>query len=383
MPEIQPPHYLQNACHTAQGDRQVISSIVCGEGVAFGANSGGNLEVVDGPGGMQVTVSSGNGFVQGDDGVWQGMYHVTNDDNVDLTLSASDPTNDRIDLIVAQVHDNAYAVPGDDWVLEVVTGTPAGSPVAPTVPDSAIALAQIAVAAGAVAITAGDITDRREPYTLCQISLREIVVLDEGDPGFSKADYPGAQRLRVIAIGDGGGGGGSEATGAGESAVATGGSGGTTAIAVLDVADLADTESISVGTGGNGGSGGAGSDGDGTSFGSWVVAPGGLGGSEGTAGASADATPGADAAVGGTGDIIIPGSATAASFRSSTPAGSFASNGGDSMYGSGGRGKTLDGVGVDGTGYGGGGGGAKTGESSSAKVGGDGAPGAIIVEIYG
>jgi hypothetical protein len=88
-----------------------------------------------------------------------------------LTLANADTVNPRIDLIVAQVYDAALgdgmpttpalASPGG-LVIRAVTGTPAGSPTAPSVPTGSIPLAQVAVAANATTITTANITDRRK-----------------------------------------------------------------------------------------------------------------------------------------------------------------------------------------------------------------------------
>ena len=67
-----------------------------------------------------------------------------------LSIATADLTNPRIDLVAAD----------RDGVVQVVTGTPAGSPVAPTLINSA-PLAEVAVAALTTAITNANITDKR------------------------------------------------------------------------------------------------------------------------------------------------------------------------------------------------------------------------------
>lgn len=89
-----------------------------------------------------------------------------------LTLAAADPTNPRIDRIVAQIYDTtigdslaglspAPSSPGC-VVIRAVTGTPAGSPSAPALTTGQISLANIAVAANSTAITNAMITDNRK-----------------------------------------------------------------------------------------------------------------------------------------------------------------------------------------------------------------------------
>ena len=61
-----------------------------------------------------------------------------------VTLSNTDPTNPRIDIVCATAYDQV-AFPGDPQhgaYITVVEGTPAGSPVAPTVPTGSVALYQ-------------------------------------------------------------------------------------------------------------------------------------------------------------------------------------------------------------------------------------------------
>lgn len=89
-----------------------------------------------------------------------------------LTVANADPTNPRIDRIVAQIYDTTIgdslaglsplpASPGC-LVIRAVTGTPAGSPAAPATPAGAISLATVAVAANATQILTANITDTRK-----------------------------------------------------------------------------------------------------------------------------------------------------------------------------------------------------------------------------
>jgi hypothetical protein len=59
------------------------------------------------------------------------------------------------------VNDAYYTGSLNNVVLQVVAGTPAGSPVAPATPANSISLATVAVAAGATALTTANITDTR------------------------------------------------------------------------------------------------------------------------------------------------------------------------------------------------------------------------------
>jgi hypothetical protein len=84
-----------------------------------------------------------------------GVYNVP--------ISTADPTNPRKDIIVMKidVSQNPDAGAGNICSIIVQTGTPAVSPVAPSVPANCILLATIAVAAGATSVVTGNITDGR------------------------------------------------------------------------------------------------------------------------------------------------------------------------------------------------------------------------------
>lgn len=88
-------------------------------------------------------------------------------------IATADPTNPRIDLVVlfwAQLQQDPVTAPNgsivftrldDDSDVQVLQGTPAPSPVAPSVPTGAVPLAEVLVGAGVTSITTGNITDRR------------------------------------------------------------------------------------------------------------------------------------------------------------------------------------------------------------------------------
>lgn len=110
------------------------------------------------PAAMSVTV---NGSAQDSNGgnAWlPGGYRLNNDAVLALTVAAADASNPRIDLVVAGV--DATQSPYNPEV-KVITGTAAASPSVPATPTGYLALAQIAVAAGATSISQSNITDMR------------------------------------------------------------------------------------------------------------------------------------------------------------------------------------------------------------------------------
>lgn len=104
------------------------------------------------PVGITLLVGLGAGWVKG-------RFVEVEEEEV-VTLDTADPTNPRIDLIVMRAN---YT----DRTIEFAakTGTPAGSPVVPTVQQDddiwEVALAQVAVAANDTTITNSNITDLR------------------------------------------------------------------------------------------------------------------------------------------------------------------------------------------------------------------------------
>lgn len=141
--------------------------------------------------GMNVRVYQGTGVITR---TGQGPYVCPNSSVRVVPLDASDPTNPRIDLIVLQVTDLAIGDGSSAAVVKSVTGTPAGSPVAPATPTGAIVLAHVAVAATDTTIVNANITDKRKSAGV-NGAVRTML------PGDSAADAgakPGDMRAQVV-----------------------------------------------------------------------------------------------------------------------------------------------------------------------------------------
>lgn len=110
---------------------------------------------------LSVDVAAGSAWVRGTDSATQPTYRCRNDATVNLAIAAADATDDRLDLVVAEVRDAAFSGVSTDWRLRVVTGTPAGSPSAPATPDNALVLATVSVPATDTTIANAQITDNR------------------------------------------------------------------------------------------------------------------------------------------------------------------------------------------------------------------------------
>lgn len=109
---------------------------------------------------MTVLVAAGQAFVQ-QTAAAAGQSVVTSDAAKTVPIAASDVTNPRRDLVVFRVYDETVALAGRKAQIEVVTGTPAVSPVDPAVPANSVVLARVTVAAGASTVTNANITDLR------------------------------------------------------------------------------------------------------------------------------------------------------------------------------------------------------------------------------
>src|SRR5690606_13265827 len=202
---------------------------------------------------------------------------------------------------------------------------------------------------------------------------------------FTKADYPGLRAVRGICVRAGGGGGGCAACGAGEASVSGAGHAGAIAISFVLADDLNPVETVTVGAGGSGGTGAnAGSPGGASSFGSHCSADGGNGGEGGPASSAAAFTVNDAGSQSATGDITFPGAAASPRFTGFTGTAHFGIPfpGANSPYGRGGRPGT-NGDGLNAVGFGAGGGATRnTVNQASARTGGRGAPGLVIVELY-
>lgn len=136
IPSISTATY-PNQSHLFKTDVDILVQGYNGEGVASGcavtaqgtpdmtcAVASGSARI----GGATVSVSSGN-----------------------VTVTAANASNDRIDLVVVN----------NSGTKSVVAGTAAATPVQPAVPANSVALAQVYMPAGATSVTSSQIVDKR------------------------------------------------------------------------------------------------------------------------------------------------------------------------------------------------------------------------------
>lgn len=155
-----------------------------------GVTTAGALKVTqNGTPNMSVLVAIGGGLIRGTQSAVQGVYALTNDASTNLSISAANASNPRRDLVILQARDNAFDAGGiNDGRLVVVAGTPAASPVDPSLASypNALVLARVAVAANATSITNANITDLRSiaaPWASSRGEAAQVAVAAGGPSG--------------------------------------------------------------------------------------------------------------------------------------------------------------------------------------------------------
>ena len=127
------------------------------------------LEVVENdPASMSVIIKSGEAWING--------FWYQNTANLVKSLGAADPTNNRIDRIILRLDTTTDL----KISVEVLEGTPSGSPSAPILTQTAetyeISLAQVLVGAAVTSIVNANITDERERVTSQNVLLADNAV---------------------------------------------------------------------------------------------------------------------------------------------------------------------------------------------------------------
>jgi hypothetical protein len=346
-------------------------------------------------------------------------------------LNPPDGTYPRKDIIVCQVQDHDEDASGFRRARSVyVPGSPAATPVEPAVPAGAFRMGTITVpqsgGGGATlvvntpwAVAAGGILPVRNDAELPgasggiydgmarwnqdtnaleihnggssfdvvasahgyqywqQIRYTASSTFDPNDPAFK-----GWRAVRVRCQGGGGAGGGAVATAASETSCGAGGQGGAYGESFLLRSDVTSSVTVTRGAGGTAVAGGAGNNGGTSSFGTLVSGGGGQGGDASGSGGNAACLDGGNSVQAMTGEIQIGGQGGGVGCRLGT-SGSFGGIGGSSQMGGGAAGNGPSNDGHAARQFGGGGGGANNaGGNFTAKTGGSGSDGIVIVDLY-
>lgn len=157
-----PPSWLQNGSHPAENDRLSMQAIFASTGIIGSASLAVTQAATPA---MAVQSAGGFGAIVGNFTTNMGVYQFFNDAATQLTVTTSNPSNPRIDRVVVTIQDAFYTGSSNTVTYQVIAGTPAVTPVAPTTPVNSLSLATIAVAAGATSITNANITDTRVNIT--------------------------------------------------------------------------------------------------------------------------------------------------------------------------------------------------------------------------
>ena len=138
-------HVASTFYSTGASALQVMSGVV---------PSSGQLTVTPGSG-LAVTVATGACVVANSSGSTYGGYLMTNMSSGSLTVATADTTNPRIDIVCVTVSDMGTSASAA--VIQIITGTPAATPAAPSPPGNSLVLANITVPANATSLTSANI----------------------------------------------------------------------------------------------------------------------------------------------------------------------------------------------------------------------------------
>lgn len=399
----------------------------------------GVLNIVTGTANMSYNVAAFTAALSR--GGTAGTVLLNNDGTVNVVTTAAPASNSRIDIVYVWQREFSLDGVNSTPVIGVVQGTAAASPVAPSLAafPGALELARITVPAGVTATNTGTTIIQRASFTalegavlpvrnsgalpssaklgdqayaldsgvayewsgsawtIPQRGLRQVLTFTSSG-SFSRAAYPWLRAIRVICQGGGGAGGGAAATtGTQYSAGQGGGPGAAAERFYTDIAALPSTVTITVGSGGVPAEGAAGAAGGITEFGAsgtaWhVLAAGGSGGAVSPAVTGGWLFGGvAISGLGSVGTLVSRGYAPGGDVRidpnNVLGTRSASGAGGHSRFGAGGNSQRDDAAGYVGAsasdGQGGGGGGACNAVSQAARAGGAGAPGVVVVELFG
>lgn len=158
----------QDRLYNADSFNDFFNGIISETGVY--KKSGMRFAVIPGTG-MTVQVQTGRARIKG--------HWVVIESNESLTISGADIALNRYDAIVLR-----YNATDRDITLQVITGTPASTPVKPAIVRNDtiydICIAYVYVGAGAASITQANITDATDDESVCGYVKMQIDTVNAG-----------------------------------------------------------------------------------------------------------------------------------------------------------------------------------------------------------
>lgn len=146
--------------YTAAQDRRVLGALFSREGVLD--KDAGHLRVTQRGAGanFSVDIAAGGAAIQGDDVSDQGIYQVASTATENRSTPTAPGSGTRNHRVIARMRDKMHngLWTGYDWVIEIQQDTGSGTP---ALPNSAIPLALVTIAAGQSSVTNANITDLR------------------------------------------------------------------------------------------------------------------------------------------------------------------------------------------------------------------------------
>ena len=169
MTVITPPTFVAGECYEARSFRHMLQAAANGSaGILVGLEVGTIT-------GRNVNINAGSCIVAGAT-FPEGYYQVVVSTTETVTIAVGDPSNPRIDLIVARVQTTEYGDPTSTATIEVVQGTPGATPVAPTPSFSRyLVLATVNVITGMSSLTADKVVASRVRAGLATVPTAAIM----------------------------------------------------------------------------------------------------------------------------------------------------------------------------------------------------------------
>lgn len=157
-----PPLYMLNTTYQAADFRAALCAAWLSAGVIRSSSTSLKATQLGTPA-LAVQVASGYAILTDSRAsAGSNMFLAgTGASQTQVALATADATNPRIDLVVIRIRNVEFGDGSTAGSLEAITGTPAGSPVAPATPNGCVALATVAVSANATQILNANITDQR------------------------------------------------------------------------------------------------------------------------------------------------------------------------------------------------------------------------------